>query len=169
MRCGLVVCSFLRVGVAALTLATLAAVGGGEAVADDAPGPSRKHRIEVPVGAPVSGKTHTRDAPAVSFDFNPNLPEFRLDRSEIEQRIRRRLEEELGDAAAVVAVEVDYAEFLYRGPCLVDLRVTANGNEPFGLQSAGRHDNFERACELVIDAAVEDIVKDARVGGGVGR
>jgi hypothetical protein len=93
---------------------------------------------------------------------------FEYDRDAFSRELARLVTEALREAGADVAtgpeisVQVDYLDFIQKGPCFLDYRVSLGGAEPFGMQSRGESSIFEIACGRALENAVADLVADPR-------
>lgn len=123
-------------------------------------------RVMAPDAAPVAVSARLVEAP--TSRFNANGIAFDVDRNVFSQELAALLSESLSRAGVDVTgerqieVQVDYIDFLFKGPCLLDYRVILGGGETFGLQSRGESGNFSIACRRAVEAAVADIVHDER-------
>ncbi len=122
--------------------------------------------VSAPVGAAVVIRAQPQDEPLSRF--NASGFAFDLNRDEFSNELARLLEESL-DTAGVdvdgerpIRVQVDYLDFMFQGPCILDYRVWLGEGAAFGLQSEGTSSNFATACRGAFEAAVSDIVRDSR-------
>jgi len=100
--------------------------------------------------------------------FNANGVTFDIDLNEFSEELARLLRESLEEAGGSagagpeIRVQVDYVDFMFQGPCLLDYRVVLGDGEPFGLQSSGDSTNFAYACRAALEAAVSQVFDDER-------
>ena len=75
---------------------------------------------------------------------------YEYDRDTFSRELARLVTEALSEAGVDVVtgpeirVKVDYLDFIQKGPCFLDYRVSLGGAEPFGMQSQGESGRF--AC-----------------------
>jgi len=119
-----------------------------------------------PAKGSVSVSARLVDSPASRF--NANGMAFDVDRNRFSEELAQLLEESLARAgvdtngARRLEVQVDYIDFMFQGPCILDYRVIFDGRETLGLQSLGDSSNFAFACRSAVEAAVQDIASHKR-------
>lgn len=100
--------------------------------------------------------------------FNANGVTFDINRDHFSEDLVVLLRESLEGAGGVsagprtIGVRVDYVDFMFQGPCLIDFRVVLGDQSPFGLQTVGESTNFSYACRSAIEAAVPAVFDDPR-------
>lgn len=107
--------------------------------------------------------------------LNANGVAFEVDLNRFSEKLAALLAESLGKAGTtigagggVLAVEVVYLDFMFQGPCYVDVTTTLGNGERFGQQTVGESSNFVTACRSALESAVLSIANDPRTASYLG-
>ncbi len=99
---------------------------------------------------------------ANGMEFDIDLHTFSDHLAELLRTSLRDSGTEMGPGGKEIHLEVEYLDFMYQGPCLLDYTVQLGETSVFGLQSSGASSNFAKACRSALESAVLQILRDQR-------
>jgi hypothetical protein len=105
--------------------------------------------------------------PDAASRLNANGVTFPVDLNEYSDELAGLVRKSLEQAGVhsgpqVIRIQVDYIDFMYQGPCILDYRVQLGDLSAFGLQSKGDSALFNVACAEALESAVVAILSDGR-------